>query len=163
MKYLDFTFIETIIYRKLVKSMFKKILNFLLKEIILFLIGGFLYYFVEISVRGFSHWTMIIVGGLCFIIMGLINELFTFEIPLSNQVLISAAIITIIEFISGCILNLKLGLNIWDYSNKPFNLLGQICIENCCYWIILSIIGIVLDDYLRYWFFKEEKPHYKII
>lgn len=143
--------------------MFKKILNFILKEIVLFLIGGFLYYFIEISVRGFSHWTMIIVGGICFILMGLINELFTFEITIVNQALISTVLITIIEYISGLILNIKLGLNIWDYSDKAFNISGQICLENCCYWVVLSIIGIILDDYLRYWLFKEEKPHYKII
>jgi len=24
-------------------------------------------------------------------------------------------------------------------------------------------VAIVFDDYLRYWFFGEEKPHYKIV
>lgn len=30
-------------------------------------------------------------------------------------------------------------------------------------WVGLSVVAIVFDDYLRYWFFGEEKPHYKIV
>lgn len=29
--------------------------------------------------------------------------------------------------------------------------------------MIYSEFGIVLDDWIRYWIFKEELPHYKII
>lgn len=134
----------------------------IIKYIILFLIGGCVYYSIEIIARGFSHWTMFIVGGICFVIVGLLNE-FTPKMPLLKQMLLSAIIITFIEFISGCILNIWLGLNIWDYSNEPFNLLGQINLKHTIYWFLLSSIGIVLDDYIRYILFKEEKPKYIII
>lgn len=141
----------------------KKILTNIFKEIILFLIGGCIYVMIEIGARGFSHWTMFIVGGLCFVLIGLLNEFFGWEKPtFVAQMFYGAAIITILEFISGYILNIKLGMNIWDYSDRPFNLYGQICLKNSCYWILLSGIAIVLDDYLRYYLFKEEKPHYKI-
>ena len=45
-----------------------------LKQAILFGAGGLLYVFVEMLWRGYSHWTMFIVGGLCFVLIGLINE-----------------------------------------------------------------------------------------
>lgn len=134
----------------------------IIKYIILFLIGGCVYYSIEIIARGFSHWTMFMVGAICFILIGAINEI-TPQMPLLKQMLLSAIIITFIEFISGCILNIWLGLNIWDYSNEPFNLLGQINLKHTIYWFLLSSIGIVLDDYIRYILFKEEKPKYTII
>ena len=76
--------------------------------------------------------------------------------------LLSSIAITDLEFITGIIVNLILHLNVWDYSNLPFNLLGQICLPFCIIWFFLSLIGIVLDDYLRYYFFNEEKPKYKL-
>ena len=134
----------------------------IIKYIILFLIGGCVYYSIEIIARGFSHWTMFMVGAICFILIGAINEI-TPKMSLLKQMLLSAIIITFIEFISGCILNIWLGLNIWDYSNEPFNLLGQINLKHTIYWFLLSSIGIVLDDYIRYILFEEEKPKYIII
>lgn len=76
---------------------------------------------------------------------------------------ISAIIITIIEFISGCILNIWLNMDIWDYTDEIGNILGQICPKHTLYWFLLSSIGIVLDDYIRYFLFGEEKPKYTII
>ena len=29
-------------------------------------------------------------------------------------------------------------------------------------WFYLSLVAIILDDYLRYWMMGEEKPKYKI-
>ena len=75
---------------------------------------------------------------------------------------IGSIIITILEFITGCIVNLWLGWNIWDYSNLPYNLLGQISLFSSIGWIGLSLVGIVLDDYIRYIYFDEERPRYKL-
>lgn len=36
--------------------------------------------------------------------------------------------ITGVEFIFGCIFNISLGMNVWNYDNMLFNLLGQICL-----------------------------------
>lgn len=82
--------------------------------------------------------------------------------PLIRQMLISAIIITAIEFVAGCILNLWLGWNIWDYSDEFGNCLGQICPKHTIYWFLLSSVGIVVDDYIRYFLFGEEKPKYRI-
>lgn len=130
------------------------------KEIILWLIGGLLYMGIELMWRGYSHWTMFVLGGICFVLLGRINEVIPWDMPLWMQVLIGTAIITGLEFITGCIVNLWLGWNVWDYSNVPFNVIGQICLPYILLWIPISLAGIVSDDYLRHWLFKEEKPHY---
>ena len=132
------------------------------KPLVLFLIGGSVYFIMEVIFRGYSHWTMFILGGLCFFYLGLINELIPWEMPLQMQGLIGAGIVTALELVAGCILNLWLGWSIWDYSDMPFNVLGQICLPFSLLWVLLSIAAIVLDDYLRYWLFGEDKPHYCI-
>ena len=137
----------------------KKILN---KYVLLWIIGGIIYTIMEILFRGYTHYSMFILGGICFIALGLINEIVPWEMPLTVQMLIGCVIITILEFISGCILNLWLKLNIWDYSNLPLNLLGQICLPFSILWYFISAIGIVIDDYIRYIYFDEEHPRYKL-
>lgn len=132
------------------------------KFLILFFVGGLIYVGIEILWRGYSHWTMFIVGGLCFEFLDYINRFLEWDTPLWKQMLYGALFITCIEFVTGCIINLMLGLNVWDYSNLPFNILGQICLPFCVVWFFLSLVGIVLSDYLRYWLFGEEKPHYVI-
>ncbi len=133
-----------------------------LKLLILFGTGGFLYVLFELAWRARSHWTMFVVGGACFILVGLVNEIFTFEMPLVRQMMISALVVTLVEFVSGCVINLLLGWNVWDYSEMPFNIKGQICLPFTVLWFFVSAIGIILDDYLRYWWFGEEKPHYRL-
>lgn len=73
------------------------------------------------------------------------------------QIGVITLFITSIEFIAGEILNIQLGMNIWDYSDVPFNLDGQICLPFVGLWIILSVIGIAFDDFLRWKMFREEK------
>jgi len=131
-----------------------------IKLFILFSIGGLIYYIIEIIWREYSHISMFILGGLCFLLIGLINEFLTYMVPLWKQQLISTGIVTILEFNFGLILNIIFKLNIWDYSNLPFNILGQVCLQFSIAWFFLSAMAIILDDYLRYWLFDEEKPHY---
>ena len=141
----------------------KKILKIILKYIFLFLVGGFVYYSIEIAYRGYSHWTMILLGGICFIALGNINNILSWSTPLIAQSLIGATIITILEYITGLIVNIKLGWNVWDYSDVPLNIQGQICLPFFMVWIFVAAVGIILDDYLRYWLFKEKKPKYDIV
>lgn len=135
--------------------------NFFFKEFVLFLIGGNLYYSIEILWRGYSHWSMFILGGLCFIYAGLQNEYIEWNYSFWKQILKVELFVLIGEFVTGCIVNILLGWNIWDYSTLPFNILGQVCLSYAVLWIPLCAIAIILDDYIRYWFFHEEKPHYK--
>lgn len=76
---------------------------------------------------------------------------------------IGAIIITALEFIVGVIVNLILKWNIWDYSMLPFNILGQISLPFSLIWFLLSGVIIIVDDWLRYKLFKEDKPKYTFI
>ena len=138
----------------------KEFLKILSKYLFLFIMGGLMYYGIEIIYRGYSHWSMFILGGFCFIGLGLINEKLPWQTPVWKQCLIGSGLITGLEFITGVLVNLVLGLAVWDYSALPLNILGQVCLPFSAIWALLALVGIVLDDWVRYWFFKEEKPHY---
>ena len=139
-----------------------KYIKLFLKYLFLGFIGGFTYYNIELIYRGYSHISMFLLASFLFILIGLINEFLSWDTPLFIQSIIGAIIVTVFEFITGCIVNLWLGLNIWDYSHEPLNVMGQICLPFTLIWIVLSCIAIILDDYLRYYIFNEEKPHYKV-
>ena len=112
-----------------------------------------MYYSIEVLYRGYSHWSMFLLGGLCGVLIGLLNEK-NKTISIWKQGLYGACIVTILEFIVGLIINLGLNWNIWDYSNVPFNILGQICLPFSIIWYGLSIICVFLDDWLRKILFK---------
>lgn len=135
-------------------------MKLLWKYLLLFLIGGFVYLMIEVFWRGHSHWTMFLLGGICFIALGLINEVIPWKMALWKQALIGDCLITILELIAGYILNLKLHMNIWDYSKMPGNVLGQICPLYMILWIPVAVMGIILDDWARHFLFHERKPVY---
>lgn len=130
------------------------------RPLVLWGIGGLLYVLCELVFRGRSHWTMFLVGGLCFWLIGLINEVIPWDMPIWQQCIIGALIITAVEFAAGCVINIWLGWQVWDYSGLPFNILGQICLPFTVLWSLLAAAGIILDDYLRFLLFDEEKPNY---
>ena len=132
------------------------------KAMVLLCIGAFIYASLEILWRGYTHWTMAVLGGLLFLLLGNLNNWLEWDTPLWKQVLAGTMAVTSAEFLAGLILNVWLGLGIWDYSQLPFNILGQICPQFIFIWAVLSLVGIVLDDYIRYWFWDEQKPRYKL-
>ncbi|MGB8453398.1 MAG: hypothetical protein WCD89_13870 [Anaerocolumna sp.] len=139
-----------------------KLYNKTLKYILLFFVGGYSYCGVELLFRGYSHISMLIAGGICFILIGLLNDVFPNKISILSQMVISAIIITAVEFTVGLVVNVWLGLNVWDYSNLPYNFMGQICLLFTNIWFVLSLAAILLDDYLKYFLLGEEKPSYKL-
>lgn len=138
----------------------KKYFETFIEYLFLLILGGSIYYGIELIYRGYSHLSMILVGGLCFIEIGLINEVLSWNMKFWKQVLIGDILVLITEFISGVILNILLGLNIWDYSNLPFNLLGQICLPFAIMWLPIVAIAIILDDWTKYILGKGDKPKY---
>ena len=135
----------------------------LTKHSILFIIGGFIYALIEIISRGFTHWTMFILGGICFVCIGLINEFVKWEMPLWKQALIGGATVTILEFLTGIIVNIILKWHVWDYSSLPFNVDGQVCLLYSILWMILGPIAALLDDFVRWKIFREPKKKIKLI
>ena len=122
--------------------------KWLKKEFFIFIIFGISYFTLEILYRGYSHWTMIFLGGIVSVLIGLINEI-TPNMRMWKQMILVTILITVFEFILGYILNIKLGLGIWDYSNIPFNIMGQICLPFSFLWFVLSYFIIMLDDILK--------------
>ena len=134
----------------------------ILKQLFLFLVFGFVYFIIETIWKGhLTHWSMFVVAGIIGVLIGDINEYIPWEMPFFLQCGIGTVIATIIEGISGLILNVYLNLHIWDYSNVPFNFFyQQCCLPFCVAWFVLSAACIIVDDYIRYKIFNEEHPHY---
>ena len=137
--------------------------NSVCKTAILFVFGGLAYFGLEVLFRGHSHWTMFVLGGFLFLILGELNEgLLEWDTPLILQGVIGSVIVTGAELATGMILNVWLGLGVWDYSGMPLNYKGQICLPFSILWIFVSIAAVVLDDWLRYWLVGEGRPHYTL-
>lgn len=134
----------------------------LLKFLILLSSGGLTYVLIELLFRGRSHWSMFLVGGICFVLIGGLNNWFPWNWSILRQMGISAVIVTVVEFVSGILLNLVLKWDVWDYSNMPFNIYGQICLPFTVIWFFLSFLAIVADDFLRWLWFKERFPEYHL-
>ena len=130
----------------------------LFKYAFLFWFGGSTYVSFEVFFRGYSHWTMFVLSGVLFVFIDLLNEVWSWNIL--TQTLFSLFVVTAAELVSGLILNKWLCLNIWDYSDMPFNLFGQICFPFTLLWIPLILLAIILGDVIRWRFFGEEKPCY---
>ena len=114
--------------------------NSVCKTAILFVFGGLAYFGLEVLFRGHSHWTMFVLGGFLFLILGELNDgLLEWDTPLIWQGVLGSAIVTGTELITGMILNVWLGLGVWDYSGMPFNYKGQICLPFSILWIFVSI------------------------
>lgn len=125
--------------------------------------GGAIYMLIELLWRGHTHPAMALIGAVAFVLIGRINETYRGETPLLAQMYVAAVLVTMLELFAGLILNVWLGLGIWDYSSLRGNVLGQICPQFMLAWFVLSLPAILLDDWLRWKLFGEEKPHYTII
>lgn len=129
-----------------------------LRYITIFIIGAFAYGMIEISVRGFTHISMGLLGGMCMVMINVLNTFRRRGFPLGAELIFMTLFITASELVSGIILNINMQLDIWDYSNMPLNYRGQICIPFMFLWFLLSILGIIVDELLRWKFFRTDAP-----
>lgn len=126
---------------------------------ILGFIMGMVYLALEGFWRGWTNISMLFVGGLCGAAVGLLNEYPEYvDLRVWQQTLLAWPLVLIIEFVSGLVLNVWLGLQIWDYSGMPGSLYGQVSLPYALLWLPLIPFGIWLDDWLRWKLFDEEKP-----
>lgn len=134
------------------------------KHLFLFSVGAIVYSLIEIAWKSShtTHWSMAVAGGLIFVLVGLLNEIYTYEMSLLFQGVYSGVLIaTPIEYLFGLMFNQD--FSIWDYRTLPGTILDQQCnIIFIFIWCVLCGLAVVIDDYLRYWLFNEEKPHYKL-
>ena len=115
------------------------------KNTALLFAGGISYFIMEILWRGFSHWTMALAGGISFV---LLTNIFKTMKNTSHllKALIGGAVITSVELIFGLVFNIGLGMNIWDYSERYANFLGQICPLFSLFWCGISFMISVATD-----------------
>ena len=114
--------------------------------LLVYIIGAGLYGLLELIWRGWTHWTMLVCGGVCFTLMYIISD---FALPLWAKCIFCAFVISTVEFGAGCLVNITLGWNVWDYSDRAYNILGQICPLFSLIWLALSVPGMYLCSGLR--------------
>ncbi|MDL2288258.1 putative ABC transporter permease [Oscillospiraceae bacterium OttesenSCG-928-F05] len=109
---------------------------------------------------GWVHIAMLPVGGLCALCVGMVNQIPRFyTMKIAWQALIGTVLTLVIEFAAGCVLNLWLGLGIWDYTGRPLNILGQVCPQYALLWFGLMPLAIWIEDRLRYRLWGEGEPY----
>ena len=113
----------------------------------MFLLGGVGYVSMELLWRGWSHGSMFLAGGTCFLLLGRLGKVK--KIPLPLRGLAGAGVITAVELITGLIFNRN--FEVWDYRGAPMNFLGQICLPFTLLWIPISIGAMVL--------YRAVEPH----
>lgn len=118
--------------------------------------GAVGYGLIEVLWRGHTHWSMLTAGGFCFVLFTLITE----KLPRLNilyKAVIACLGVTAIEFIYGCIFNIWLNMNVWNYSKIPFNIAGQVCLLYTVMWGILAFVFIPLSDIMNKYLQNEIK------
>ena len=75
------------------------------KLLFLFLVGAFAYMGLELVWRQRTHWSMGILGGLCFVELGIINEILPWTTPFVLQGVMGSSLVTINELLGGILVN----------------------------------------------------------
>ena len=123
---------------------------------------GVMYVAMETVFRGYSHPSMLIVGGLCGVLVGAINQHPRFyNAPVALQSIVGAVIVLVVEFLAGCVLNLWMGLDVWDYTGQPGNILGQVCPLFGLLWFLIMPLAIWAEDTARWFIWIYETTVYK--
>ncbi len=118
------------------------------KKLIIFAIGAIGYGLVEILWRRFTHWSMILAGGVCFSLFYKLCE-DEKDMPVFKKCIIGATLITSVELIFGTFVNVILKWNVWDYSKLPLNFYGQVCLPYSVLWFFLCIPLVALCKKIR--------------
>lgn len=111
------------------------------KKTVLFYLGGCMYLVLELLWRGWSHGSMFLAGGTCFLLIGHLGELRN-PLPPHGQMLLGAGIITMVELGAGLLFNRQ--YQVWDYRGLPGNLWGQICPLFSMLWIPVALAAAAL-------------------
>lgn len=129
---------------------------------------GAVYFLVEVTwktLRGRPEtisWTMLLLAVILAIPMERFGAELPWEMPLWLQAVICGSAITGAELFAGMLLNVWLGLGVWDYAHLPGNLWGQVCPQFTALWCVLSAVGIVMLDWMRYAVEGGQRPYYRL-
>ena len=106
----------------------------------MFFLGGVGYVSLELVWRGWSHFSMFLAGGSCFLLLGRLDKLR--RLPLWTRGILGSAVITAVELATGLIFNRS--YQVWDYRNTSMNFMGQICLPFTLLWMPISLGAMVL-------------------
>ena len=105
-------------------------------NMLLFPIGGLGYGLLEILWRGSTHWTMLLTGGGCLMLLDRLDMRHHGE-WLFLRCIRGSMLITAVEFAVGILVNKMFHLIVWDYSAQRGNIAGQICPLYSILWYFL--------------------------
>lgn len=112
----------------------------------IFLTGSCAYPTLEMIWRGRTHYSMALAGGVC---LYLINRICCEKMAkrsLYARCVVGSVIITVVEFTVGVVFNDLLKLNVWDYSDMPLNIMGQICLPYSLLWVGITLPAMALCE-----------------
>lgn len=115
------------------------------KQAVLFYLGGCAYMGLELLWRGRSHGSMFIAGGACFLLIGHLNHVRP-RLLLPLRAVTGAGIVTMVELAVGLVANR--GYEVWDYRDQAGNFLGQICPLFSLLWVPVSLLALLLHEWL---------------
>ena len=88
----------------------------ILRHFFLFLLGGSGYYALEYLWRGWSHISMFLAGGVCFLLLGRLNTLRP-QLKLPLRGIVGAVLITLVELLAGFLVNRN--YSVWITGKCP--------------------------------------------
>lgn len=116
---------------------------------LLWLFAGALGYgLLELFWRGYTHWSMLLAGGLCLVSVNGLDEALP-RLADWPKAWLCGLLITGYEFALGLLFNCWWRQDIWDYSELPYNFLGQICLQYSLLWVLISRLLLGLVRWLR--------------
>ena len=113
------------------------------------------------SLTGWTSIWMLPIGGFAGLFCGFLNNhKHTKEWRMIFHSLLSLLFIWVLEYTSGLILNVWLGLGTWDYTGKIFASVfqNQICLEMGLIFFAITPFIFWVDDIIRFYIFEENKP-----
>ena len=113
----------------------------ILRKLLLFFFGGSAYVGLEFLWRGRSHGSMFLAGGLCFLLLGKLQNTRP-RLPWPLRGLVGAGIITAVELLAGLLFNRD--YRVWDYRQLPLHFHGQICLPFFILWVPVSLFAMHL-------------------
>ena len=100
---------------------------------------------LELLWRGWTHGSMFLAGGSCFLLLGKLNKTQP-RLPTPLRAVAGAGIITMVELLTGLLTNRD--YSVWDYRQMPGNFHGQICLPFSLLWVPVSLGAMVLYEKL---------------
>lgn len=135
-----------------------------MKYFLMMCFSGYVYVTLEMIFRQRSAVAMMYCASIAGLIMCLENNIFSYDLDFTIQLLIGTLSCTGCEWIFGILFNKD--FSIWDYRNMPFHSPdGQICLPFILVWLLINIICIPLLDYIEWKIFNYKPlvpPYYKV-